>query len=125
MTPILSFFDSNKPTRLCTDDSRHGLGFILQQQNQDGNWKLTKAGSHFLSDTEGCYAIIELEMLAVCWAIIKCHTFLLGLQCFQVITDHNPLIPILNNHRLDKIEKPHLQRLQARLVGYTVGSKKG
>ena len=36
---------------------------------------LTQAGSRFLSETEGCYAIIELEMLAVCWAIIKYHTF--------------------------------------------------
>ena len=52
-------------------------------------WSLTQAGSHFLSNTEGRYAIIELEMFAVCQAIIKCHTFLAGLQCFQVITDHN------------------------------------
>ena len=34
VTPILSF-NINKPTRLCTDASRHDLGFILQQQNQD------------------------------------------------------------------------------------------
>ena len=118
MAPILSFFDTNKPTRLCTDASRQGLGFILQQQNQDGKWNLTQAGSRFLSDTEGRYAIIELDMLAVCWAIIKCHTFLAGLQCFLVITDHSPLIPILNNHRLDEIENPRLQRLRARLMGY-------
>ena len=118
VAPILSFFDTNKPTRLCTDASRQGLGFILQQQNQDGKWNLTQAGSRFLSDTEGRYAIIELEMLAVCWAIIKCHTFLAGLQCFLVITDHSPLIPILNNHRLDEIENPRLQRLRARLMGY-------
>ena len=57
-------------------------------------------------------------MLAVCWAILKCHMFLAGLQHFQVITDHNPLIPILNNHRLDEIENPRLQRLQTRIMGY-------
>ena len=111
IAPILSFFDIDKPTRLSTDASRHGLGFILQQQNPDGKWTLTQAGSCFLLDAECCYAIIELEMLAVCWAILKCHTFLAGLQHFQVITDHNPLIPILNNHRLDEIENPRLQRL--------------
>ena len=32
MAPTLSFFDASKPTRLCTDASRHGLGFILQQK---------------------------------------------------------------------------------------------
>ena len=118
IAPILSFFDIDKPTRLSTDASRHGLGFILQQQNPDGKWTLTQAGSRFLSDAECRYAIIELEMLAVCWAILKCHTFLAGLQHFQVITDHNPLIPILNNHRLDEIENPRLQRLRTRIMGY-------
>ena len=108
----------DKPTRLCTDASRHGLGFVLQQQNPDGKWCLTQAGSQFLSDAEGRYAIIELELLAICWAIVKCHTFLAGLQHFQVIMDHNPLIPILNNHRLDEIENPRLQRLRTRIMGY-------
>ena len=72
IAPILSFFNTNKPTRLRTDTSRHGLGFILQQQSTDGTWKLIQAGSHFFSNTECRYAVIELEMLAVCWAIIKC-----------------------------------------------------
>ena len=31
-----------------------------------------QAGSHFLSDAETRYAVIELEMLAVTWAITKC-----------------------------------------------------
>ena len=35
-----------------------------------------------------------------------------------MITDHNPLISILNSHRLDEIEKPRLQRLRTRLMGY-------
>ena len=84
----------------------------------DGTWKLIQAGSHFLSDTECRYAVIELEMLAVCWAIIKCNLFLAGLQHFHVITNHNPLIPILNNHRLEEIENPCLQRLKTRLMSY-------
>ena len=32
----------------------------------------SQAGSRFLSDAETRYAVIELEMLAVCWAIMKC-----------------------------------------------------
>ena len=38
--------------------------------------------------------------------------FLAGLPHFRVITDHHPLIPILNSHRLDEIENPQLQRLK-------------
>ena len=36
----------------------------------------------------------------------------------QGYPDHNPLIPILNNRRLDEIENPRLQRLKSRLMAY-------
>ena len=117
IAPVLSYFNISKPTRLCTDASRHGLGFILQQ-NTAGTWNLIQAGSWFLTDTETRYAAIELEVLAVCWAISKCKLFLSGLQHFIVITDHNLLMPILNNYHLDEIENPHLQRLKTRLMAY-------
>ena len=115
--PTLAFFDSRKPTRLCTDASRQGLGFILQQYDGN-NWVLIQAGSRFLSDPESRYAVIELELLAVAWAITKSKLFLAGLPHFTVITDHHPLIPILNNHRLDEIENPRLQRLKTKVMAY-------
>ena len=115
--PTLSYFDPSKPTRICTDASRQGLGFVLQQRTDD-RWVLVQAGSRFLSGPESRYAIVELELLAVSWAIIKCHIFLAGLPHFTVITDHRPLIPILNTHRLDEIENPRLQRLKTRLMAY-------
>jgi len=40
------FYDMTKPTRLSTDASRQGLGFILQQQTE-GQWTLIQAGSRF------------------------------------------------------------------------------
>ena len=116
-TPLLSFFDITRTTRLSTDASRQGLGFILQQKSGD-KWTLIQAGSWFLSDVETRYAVIELEMLAVCWAIMKCRVFLAGLQHFEVATDHNPLIPILNTRRLDEVENPRLQRLKSCLMAY-------
>ena len=87
--PTVSFFDPDKPTRLCTDASRQGLGFVLQQKNGD-NWALVQAGSRFLSDAESRYTIIELELLAVSWAITKRKLFLAGLPHFTVVTDHHP-----------------------------------
>ena len=62
--------------------------------------------SQFLSRAESQYVVIELVMLAVTWAMMKCKMFLAGLQTFQVITDHNPLVSILNSHCLDEIENP-------------------
>ena len=110
--PLLSFFDINKPTRLCTDASRQGLGFILQQNTGD-KWTLIQAGSRFLSDD---YAVIELEM----WYIML---FLAGLQHFVVVTDHNPLLSILNTRRQNEIENPRLQRLKSRTMGYNLTHK--
>ena len=42
---------------------------------------------------------------------------------FTVITDHNPLVPILNSHRLDEIENPRLQRLRMHLLAYSFQAK--
>ena len=50
-SPLLSFFNMTKPTRLSTDASRQGLGFVLQQQTGE-EWTLIQAGSRFLSDAE-------------------------------------------------------------------------
>jgi len=109
-----------KETYLYTDASTLGIGFILMQKQQenDGEWKIVQAGSRFLTDTESRYAVIELECLAIAWAVKKSHTFLSGRDHFTVITDHNPLVPILNSHRLDEIENPRLQRLRTRLMAY-------
>ena len=118
VAPVVSFFDPGKLTRLCTDASRQGLGFLLQQKGTDGPWTLVQAGSRFLTETESHYAVIELELLAISWAVSKCRLFLAGIQHFTIITDHNPLISILNHHRLDEVENPRLQRLKTRLMAY-------
>ena len=120
---MLSYFDVKKETRLCTDASRTGLGFVLQQKQEDDSWRTVQTGSRFLTDAESRYAVIELEMLGVAWAIQKCKYFLSGMQHFHVITDHNPLVPILNSHRLDEIENPRLQRLRTRIMGYHFTAK--
>ena len=60
-------------------------------------------------------------MLAVTWAVKKCHIFLAGVPIFAIVnvTDHKPLIPILNTKRLDEIENARLQRLRRHLVEYS------
>ena len=82
--PTLAYFDLTKQTRLCTDASRQGIGFILQQLSDRGQWTLVQAGSRFLSSAESRYAVIELELLAVAWSVIKCKMFLSGLQHFKL-----------------------------------------
>ena len=90
------------------------LGFILQQQSETGQWTLVQFC--FLIPTGLRYTVVELELLAVAWAITKCKLFLSGLQRFQIIIDHNPLVPILNTQCLDEIDNPQLQYLCTRLM---------
>jgi len=62
-------------------------------------------------------------MLAVTWAVYKCKMFLSGLQHFSILTDHNPLVPILNSHRLDEVDNPRLHRMKSRLVAFNFTAK--
>ena len=117
--PILDFFDPRRRTVLETDAARlRGLGFCLRQQDEHGRWRLIQCGSRFLSDVESRYAICEIEMLAVAWACRKCKLYLAGMQQFEVVTDHRPLVPVLNAKSLLDIENPRLQRLRERLTPF-------
>ena len=117
--PVLGFFDSTRRTVLETDAARlKGLGFCLRQQDEHGNWKLIQCGSRFLSETESRYATIEVELLALTWAAKKCSIYLKGMQSFEVVTDHRPLVPILSKKSLQDIENPRLQRLRELLTPY-------
>lgn len=117
--PQLAMFDPHLPTTLQTDASRlSGIGYGLLQEHGEGRFRLVQCGSRFLSDTEPRYATIELEMLATVWAMQKCSFYLRGLHHFEHITDHIPLIPILNHYTLDAIENPRLQRLKQKLLPY-------
>ena len=117
--PVLGFFNPKRRTVLETDAARlKGLGFCLRQQDEAGNWRLIQCGSRFLTDTETRYAVIEVEMLAIVWAMKKCAIYLQGMQNFEVATDHRPLIPILNGKSLQDIANPRLQRLRESIVSF-------
>lgn len=116
-TPTLAYFTFDSKTRLETDASRtRGLGFALLQE-QNGVWRIIQCGSRFLSDAESRYAMIELELLTVVWAIKKCHVFVSGVK-FEVVVDHKPLLPILNNYTLDKVDNKRLVRLLLKVQDY-------
>lgn len=116
--PILKQFDPTLETDLQTDASRiHGLGFALLQKHND-RWHLVQCGSRVLSSAESRYAMVELELLAVTWALQKCRLYLLGLPFFKISVDHKPLIPILNQKTLDEIENQRLQRLKEKTMSF-------
>ena len=75
-------------------------------------------GSRFLNDAEKNYAVVELELLAIQWAVQKCRLYLAGSN-FKVITDHQPLIGIMNGKNLDAINNARIQHMMSKLLGYS------
>ena len=59
--------------------------------------------------------MIELECLGAAWAMQKCQQFLEGLDTFELIVDHKPLVPILNDYSFDKLDNPRLLRLRLKM----------
>ena len=105
--PELDFFDPLRRTVLETDAARAGgLGFCLRQLDDAGRWRLVQFGSRFLTETESRYAVIELELLALVSTCRKCTIYLSGMQQFEVMTDHRPLVPILNSKESRGHRKP-------------------
>ena len=110
VAPILAYYNPNKPTILQTDASCKGLGACLLQ-----NEKPVYFASKALSETHKGYVAIELESLAVAWAMEKFHHFLYGNE-FILETDQKPLEVILSKS-LNQA-KPRLQRILIRTFPY-------
>ena len=120
-------FDTNRPTCLRTDWSKQGIGYFLSQKHcecelsssygccPDG-WKITLAGSRFLSPAEKNYAPVEGEALAVAWALEHTRYFTMGCNNLKIIVDHKPLTKLFGDRRLDEIDNPRLFRLKRRTL---------
>ena len=88
---VVRHFDKNKPVYLLTDASRlFGLGYALGHMETDVSgkevFKIVKCGSKGLTPTQQRYSTIELECLAIVWAMLKCSFYLRGLPTFAVYT---------------------------------------
>ena len=116
--PFLAFFDPSLETALHVDASlKRGMGFALLQRHGE-QWKLVAAGSRWCTDTESRYAVTELELAAVEWAVRKNRVYLFGLPKFTIFVDHQALVSILDHQTLDAVDSPKIQRLKQRLSPY-------
>ena len=84
-TPVLTYFDSEKPVLLTVDSSSTGLGAAVIQ-----NGKPVAYGSRALTTTQQKYSQLEKETLAIVYGCQKFHQYVYGRR-IQVETDHKPL----------------------------------
>ena len=64
----LSHFKRNNETRIMCHASKKGIGAVLQQRQNDGEWRPTCFASELSTDFEMKYSFNELEILVIVWA---------------------------------------------------------
>ena len=116
-TSNLVAFSGTRKTCLITDASKQGIGWILLQQTEDGDWRMVRAGSAALGPSQRNYPAIQLELLGVCHALEKNDFYLRGSPRFKILTDHAPLKGLLKKDLWDI--SPKLQPLVERTAKYS------
>ena len=110
----MAYANYQKPFKLHTDASEHGLGVVLYQKQDDNMECVIAYASRTLSKSERNYDTHKLEFLALKWSITeRFHEYLYGGH-FEVYTDNNPLTYILTTAKLDATG----QRWVASLANY-------
>lgn len=105
--PILQYPDWDKPFILTTDASNVALGAVLSQGTIGRDRPIAYA-SRTLNQAETRYTTTEKELLAIVWATKHFHQCLYGRK-FTIITDHRPLVWLMN------VKDPNFRLMRWRL----------
>ena len=87
----LGQYNPHSKTVIAADASSFGLGAVLFQQQQNGDWRPIAYASRALTATKSRYAQVEKGALALTWACEKFNDYILGMK-FHIQTDPKPLL---------------------------------
>ena len=90
---LIMHYSLHQPTQMETDSSDGVSTGVLNQQQEDGEWKLVAFFSKVMNPEEMCYEIHDKEMLAVMRGLAEWRPLLISLQNtpFLTIMDHQAL----------------------------------
>ena len=121
----VEIYDPSRPTCLRPDWSKQGIGYFLLQKHCscpelggalpnccDSGWRIFLVGSRFLSSAEANYVAIKGEALAVACGLEQTKYFTMGCLQLSVVTEHKPLVKVLDTKPLDDVMNPRLFRLK-------------
>ena len=109
-SPVLRFFDVNKPATIQADASQNSMGGCLLQEGHPVIY-----ASRSLTSAEENYAQIEKELLPIVCTCERFHQFVYGRKV-TVQSDHKPLEAIMTKPLSQA--PPRIQRLLIRLQKY-------
>ena len=117
--PVLMIADPLKPFRVHVDASKtgHGIGAILLQMNDNGQWQPVAYWSRTLTSAERRYSATELECTALHNSILHWHNYLSVGAPFEVVVDHYALVYMVTKPAGDTYGR--LARLCLDIQSYT------
>ena len=101
--PVLVFADFKKLFCLETDALKEGLGAVLLQESDNGQYHQVAFASRELKGGEPKYHSSKLLFLALKWAVTEQFREYLQYQPFTICTDNGPLTYILMKPNLDAL----------------------
>ena len=115
---VLAHYDVSKPLKLYCDASSTGLGACLVHVLSDKSERPVAYASRTLTVPEQNYAQIELEALAIIFAMCRFHQYLYG-RTFTLVTDHHPLCKIFSEKEgIPPLAATRMQRWTLLLSAY-------
>ena len=122
---LLTYFDINKQTFIFTDVHKTGFSAILAQDDSVNSSKPVAIVSRSTSKAEQNYAQLDLEAMAVDYALRRFRTYLIGSPRENIIiTDHLPLLSVFNGKKSGSIMTERI-KLRHQDVRYVLEYKKG
>ena len=115
---VLVHFTPDLPLILACDASAYGVGAVLAHKMPDGEERPIGFASRTLSKTEKGYSQIEKEGLSCVFGVTRFHAYLMG-RHFTLITDHKPLLTLLNESKaIPSHASARIQRWALTLAAY-------
>ena len=115
---VVVHFNPELPIILACDASAYGVGAVLAHKMPDGSERPVGFASRTLSKAEKGYSQIEKEGLSCVFGVTKFHAYLMG-RHFTLITDHKPLLGLLNENKpIPSHASARIQRWAFTLAAY-------
>ncbi|GBN48694.1 Retrovirus-related Pol polyprotein from transposon 17.6 [Araneus ventricosus] len=93
--PCLALPDFSKPFAVCSDASKLALGAVLVQEDETGFLHPIAFASGKLSKAETKFAVVEIETMAIVFAVNHFKNYLFG-KHFRIYSDQQCLSKIIN-----------------------------
>ena len=92
---VLGYYEAGLERRLLVDAGPNGLELVLLQRKPEG-WKAVECASRSLAEVEKRYPQIDPRSPCHPLGLRRCYLYLIR-SSFVIETDHQPLLPLLNN----------------------------